>query len=56
MQKRPVGSIRRQLVERLSGKKPTSGGSSEMDVNDPTASPQRWPSGVAEVTTQTPVG
>src|SRR4051794_37467014 len=55
-QKRPAPWIFGQLVDALSGKKATSGGSSETEVNEPTASPARSPSGVLAVITQTPVG
>ena len=45
-----------QLDDDLSGMNATSGGSSDTDVNDPTAMPAYPPSGSAAVTTQTPVG
>jgi hypothetical protein len=56
MQKLPVRSMRGQVVEDLSGKKPMSGGSSETEVKDPTTIPSRVPSGSIAVTTHTPVG
>src|ERR1700741_1144512 len=37
------------------GKNPTSGGSSDTEVNEPTVNPTGWPSTIA-VTTVTPVG
>ena len=44
-----------QLSDALPGRKPTRGGSSETDVNDPMVRPTgRWPS--CAVTTVTPVG
>src|SRR5437868_8214861 len=42
--------------ELLSGMNATSGGSSETDVNEPTAMPAGLPSGSTPVTTATPVG
>ena len=56
MQKLRARSIFGQLVEPLSGKNPTSGGSRETEVNDPTTKPARRPSAWVAVTTQTPVG
>src|SRR5690349_16102558 len=52
----PARSILGQLVELLSGKKATSGGWSDTDVNEPTTKPARDPSRCVAVTTQTPVG
>src|SRR5688500_18068777 len=54
-QKEPASSMRGQLDDDLSGRKATSGGSSETDVNDPTAIPAGCPSGGRAVTTATPV-
>jgi hypothetical protein len=48
--------MRGQDDERLSGKNPTSGGSSEMEVNEPTTRPVRKPASSTAVTTHTPVG
>ena len=48
--------MRGQLDDFLSGKKATSGGSSETEVKDPTAMPTALPSGSTAVTTHTPVG
>jgi hypothetical protein len=42
-QNRPVAAMRGHEDERLSGKKPTSGGSSEIEVNEPTTRPVRAP-------------
>jgi hypothetical protein len=55
-QNRPVAAMRGQEPERLSGKKPTSGGSSEIEVNEPTTRPVRSPAASTDVITQTPVG
>jgi hypothetical protein len=52
----PALSMSGQLEEDLSGKKPTSGGERETDVNDPTTIPAQRPSANVAVTTQTPVG
>src|SRR3954447_23020583 len=51
----PAFSMCGQLDDVLPGRKPTSGGSSDADVNDPTASPYGAPSSTA-VTITTPVG
>src|SRR3954464_3214585 len=44
-----------QVLEPLPAQKPTSGGSSEIEKNDPIATPTGWWSTIA-VTTHTPVG
>ena len=49
-------TIRGQLLEPRSGKKPTSGGSSDTEVNEPTTMPAGLSSVPADVTTHTPVG
>jgi hypothetical protein len=56
MQKRPVVRIFSHVEEDLSGKKPTSGGSRETDVNDPTINPTGSSAAVIAVTAHTPVG
>src|SRR5262245_30864681 len=62
-QKPPLGPISCQLSEVNAGRKPTSGGSNETDVNEPIVRPDGFggrsePRGVATspVTTVTPVG
>jgi len=45
-----------QLAEERSGKKPISGGASDTDVSDPTASPTGLFASSIAVKTQTPVG
>jgi hypothetical protein len=55
MQKRPAARIFGQLLDVLSGKKATSGGSSDTEVNDPTTIPT-GASPLIAVTAQTPVG
>src|SRR5688572_21695212 len=52
----PACAIRGQVLELLSGKKATSGGSRETLVNEPTTMPAGGPSGGVAVTTHTPVG
>ena len=54
-QNAPAASIFGQLEEFRAGKKATSGGSSDTEANDPTASPT-GPSSVSAVITVTPVG
>jgi hypothetical protein len=54
-QKAPTGTISGQVVDVRAGRKPTSGGSSETETNDPTVSPT-GPCRVVAVTTATPVG
>src|SRR5204863_8474509 len=54
-QNAPDRSMAGQLVEFRAGKKPTSGGSSDTEENDPMVRPYGSPS-YAEVTTVTPVG
>lgn len=54
--KLPQARILGQLVEPLSGKKPTNAGSSDIEVNDPTAMPNNSPSALRAVMMQTPVG
>src|SRR3954469_3031788 len=51
----PDSRIRGQLVDDRSGRNATSGGSSDTDVNDPTAIPAGPPSAATAVTTATPV-
>src|SRR5580692_8690096 len=55
-QKAPARSTFGQLVDDLSGKNATIGGSSDTDVNEPMTSPAGPVSGSIAVTTQTPVG
>jgi hypothetical protein len=55
-QKRPAERILGQLVELRSGRKATSGGSSDTEVKEPTAMPAGAPSGGEAVMTHTPVG
>ena len=54
-QNEPVASIWGQLPEDFPGQKPTNGGSSEIEKNEPTAMPT-GPSAESPVTTVTPVG
>ena len=54
-QKWPAASIPAPLLELVPRKNPTSGGSNEIDANEPMATPI-GPSLVAAVTTVTPVG
>lgn len=54
-QKAPTALMRAHVDELRSGKNPTSGGSSEMEVKVPTAMPT-GPSWVMAVMTTTPVG
>src|SRR3954451_3347095 len=54
-QKVPADAIRSHRSDVVMGKNPTSGGSRETEVNDPTVKPTGWPSTIA-VTTVTPVG
>jgi hypothetical protein len=55
MQNRPVARMTGHVDEVLAGRKPTSRGSSDTDVNDPIARPT-GSSGPAAVTTTTGVG
>ena len=55
-QKEPARSTFGQLVEDLSGKNATIGGSSDTDVNEPMTIPAGPVSGWTAVTTHTPVG
>src|SRR5690349_5730962 len=55
-QNRPVGAIFCQLIDSAVGRKPTFGGSSDTDVNEPIVMPNGWPSSASPVTTVTPVG
>src|SRR4051812_17667706 len=55
-QKAPDSCIRGQELDVRSGKNATSGGSSDTDVNEPTAIPAGVPSLAIPVTTATPVG
>jgi hypothetical protein len=55
-QNAPASRIIGHVVEPLSGKNPTSGGSSDTDVNEPTTIPAGPEPFAAAVTTQTPVG
>src|SRR6478609_432261 len=55
-QNRPLGSMSGQLFEFRPGKKPTRGGSSETDANEPIVRPFGCPSTPSPVITVTPVG
>jgi hypothetical protein len=55
-QKEPEARILGKLEDPLSGKKASSGGTSDTDVNEPTAIPAGRPCGSIPVTTTTPVG
>ena len=54
-QKLPTDAIRSQRSDVVIGRNPTSGGSSDTDVNEPMVNPTGSPSTIA-VTTVTPVG
>ena len=54
-QKVPAEAIRNQRSDVVIGKNPTSGGSSDTEVNEPMVNPTGSPSTIA-VTTVTPVG
>jgi hypothetical protein len=52
----PEFAISGQVDDFLSGRKPTRGGSSDTELNDPTTSTSGDPSSCMAVTAQTPVG
>src|SRR3954471_16985327 len=55
-QKNPASRIFGKVVDFLSGRNATRGGSRETEVNDPTAMPTGAPSGPMDVIPATPVG
>ena len=55
-QNEPVSAMSCQRVELTIGRNPTSGGSSETDVNEPIVKPTGVPSALVAVMMVTPVG